>query len=101
MSATKEVSVKVQFKRADEDRYYISSTDIPGLHMAGQDIESLNAELETVIKDLLWYNDDIVVDRLRWVPKLDAVVERFKGNKAASQLDGEERTYVLTLKEAA
>lgn len=101
MGTTKEVSVRIQFKRLDEGRCYISSADIPGLHMAGPDIEALNAELETIVKDLLFHNDDIVVDQLRWVPTLDAVAERFKGGRKPSQLDREERTYVLIVKDAA
>jgi hypothetical protein len=98
MAEANEFAVRVEFRRGDDGRCYIGSPDIVGLHLAGHDIEALRHELEPIIKDLIWYNLDRVIDRFHWIPSLEEIGERFN---SARRLD-DERTElcVISLKAA-
>jgi len=72
MQRNQEMSVQLQYEKHG-GRYHIKSLDIPGFRMAGTDWDALLADLDNVVKDLLFHNSNFVVESLRWVPGPDDV----------------------------
>jgi len=91
---------EIIFERRQGGRYYIHSPDVRGLHLAGPRLEDLSKIVETAIKDLLWHNADIVVDRLRWVPSLDKIAEQLARKTSMDKLS-EKKIAVLNIQKAA
>jgi hypothetical protein len=87
-----EFSIRVLFDRAQDGRYYVHSPNVTGLHLAGTDIDLMRKELEPIVKDLLWFNHQLIIDEIRWVPSLDNVVNQLK--------DGGTETYLVRLRAA-
>jgi predicted RNase H-like HicB family nuclease len=81
-----EFAVRIEFRRGD-GRCYISSPDLPGLHLAGDDLDALRNQLDTIIKDLVWHNYNRVIDKLRWIPNLDEIVEKYKAAERTIDTD--------------
>jgi hypothetical protein len=95
-----EISVTVIFEHREENRYYIHSPHIPGLHLAGPKLEELNALLETTIRDLLYYKSNIFIDGIRWVPSLDDVTKQLSGTpQNPPAIDN--KTYLISVHAAA
>jgi hypothetical protein len=92
-----EFAIRIEFRHGD-GRCYISSPDLKGLHLAGSDMGTLRADLEIVIKDLMYHNYNRVIDRLRFVPSLEEISEKYQSLR---QLDDESRTTEVCLIEAA
>ena len=96
----REFYAEVIFERRDGDHFHIHSPDIPGLHLAGRDFDELNKLLETAVKDIFWYNSQIVIDSIRWVPNLAEVSKQMKSPDELPS--GEERrVYVVNVQRAA
>jgi len=74
---------RVKFEKRPDGRFHIQSPNIPGLHLAGRDLDQIRADLEPIVKDLLFHNLNIVVDKLSWVPSIDAVVRKLKAGEPA------------------
>lgn len=98
MAKSNEFAVRVEFRRSADGRCYIESPDLVGLHLAGHDLDVLRKELEPIMKDLIWYNHNRVIDRLHWVPSLEEIGERFNTTRRTD----DERTElcVISLKAA-
>jgi len=79
-----EFVAQVRFEKRPDGRFHIRSPNIPGLHLAGRDLEKIRADLEPIVKDLLFHNLNVVVDKLSWVPSIDAMVTRLKAGEPAS-----------------
>ena len=96
----REFYATVIFERRDADHFYIHSPDIPGLHLAGRNFDELHKVLETAIKDIFWFNSEIAIDSIRWVPNLADVSTEMK---SPSELPSnqEHRVYVVKVKRAA
>jgi hypothetical protein len=77
MQVFNEFSIEVLFDRRADGRYHIHSPNVPGLYLVGTDLHALNADVEPVVKDLLYSNRQMIVDTIRWVPSLDDVVAQF------------------------
>jgi hypothetical protein len=71
-----EFAVRIDFRRGD-GRCYISSPDLVGLHLAGSDMNALRADLEAVIKDLVYHNLSRVIDKLRFIPSLEEIADKY------------------------
>jgi hypothetical protein len=82
MTNAQEFAVRVEFRRDEDGRCHIGSPDLIGLHLAGHDMDVLRKELDTIIKDLVWFNLGRVIDRLRWVPSLEEIAEKYKAAQA-------------------
>lgn len=77
---TTEFAVEVKFDKRRDGRFHIHSAGIPGLHLAGRDLDQIRADLEPVVKDLLRHNLSMVVDEIRWVPSLEVVSKKLRGD---------------------
>jgi len=72
---------QVTFVKRPDGRFHIHSPGIPGLHLAGRDLDKLRADLEPIVKELLFHNHNIVVDQLSWVPSLDDTFKKAKAHQ--------------------
>lgn len=97
MTGANKFHLRLLVQKSKDGRFSISSPTLPGLHMAGKDLEKIHADLEPIIKDLLWHNSEFAVDRIEWVPSLEQVIQNV--NEALS--DQQEAVYVVTGKRAA
>ena len=68
-----EIAIELIYERHSDGRYFVHSDDVPGLRMAGTDINAIQADLNEVVSDLLRLNSGFVVTELRWVPSLEDV----------------------------
>lgn len=92
-----EFSIELLFDQRSDGRYFIHSPHVPGLGLAGPDLEALCADIEPAVKDLLRHNRDFTVESIRWVPSIDEVLEQFD---LPAQID-KRATYVVRLSGAA
>lgn len=60
--------IRLLFDERRDGRFHVHSPDVPGLHLAGQDIHAIRADVEPVLKDVLLHNARLVVDRIEWHP---------------------------------
>ena len=92
-----EFSIELLFDQRSDGRYFIHSPHVPGLRLAGPDLEALCADIEPAVKDLLRHNRDFAVESIRWVPSIDEVLEQFD---LPAQIE-KRATYVVRLSGAA
>jgi predicted RNase H-like HicB family nuclease len=97
MQVPSELSVEIVFERRDGNHYHVHSPDILGLHLAGRNLEEINKLLPTAIKDLFWFNSDMVIDHIRWVPSPAYINKKIDETPPAV----EKKTYVMEVKPAA
>ena len=91
-----ECSIELLFDKRSDGRYYVHSPNVPGLHLAGPDIDALRADVEPAVRDLLKHNRNLLVERIRWVPSLDEVLDRLE-----TQVDQKREVYLVTVDSAA
>lgn len=96
----REFYAEVIFERRDGDHFYVHSPDIPGLHLAGRNFDELNSLLETAVKDIFWFNSQIIIDSIRWVPNLAEVSKKMKSPDELPSKE-ERRVYVVNVQRAA
>jgi predicted RNase H-like HicB family nuclease len=96
MAKAREFTLDLFFEKHTDGRYFIRCYDLPGFHMAGMDWDALRADLEPVIKDLLWHNSEIAVDTMRWVPTLSDIAHRLHHPSPEGKA-----TYLVKMKNAA
>lgn len=65
-----EFGVQLFFARREDGRFHVYSPDVPGLQLHGSDLAAIRAEIEPIIKDLLYFNRKVIVDKVRWVQRL-------------------------------
>ena len=97
MTKANKFHLRLLAQKAHDGRFSVSSPTLPGLHMAGSDLQKIRADLEPIIKDLLWHNSEFIVDRIEWVPSLDQVI----GDVEEALSGQKEEVYVITGKRAA
>ncbi|HKO10122.1 MAG TPA: hypothetical protein VJ487_20630 [Alphaproteobacteria bacterium] len=73
MTAAKEFMIQILFKKSGDGRFHVHSPDLAGLHLAGRDLATIRADLEPIVKDLLFYNSNVIADKIRWVPRLEEI----------------------------
>ncbi len=95
----REFYAEVIFERRDGDHFYIHSPHIPGLHLAGRNLDELNKLLKTAIKDIFWFNSEIVIDSVRWLPSLAEVSKQIVSSKEPPTY--ERKTCVVNVRSAA
>jgi hypothetical protein len=71
-----EFAIQLVFDKRLDGRIHVHSPSVPGLHLAGNDLEAIQSDIEPIVKDLLFHNANVVVDRIRWVPSLEDVVRQ-------------------------
>jgi len=71
-----EFAIQLVFDKRHDGRIHVHSPSVPGLHLAGHDLQSIQSDIEPIVKDLLLHNANVVVDRIRWVPSLEEVVRQ-------------------------
>jgi hypothetical protein len=94
MTSPNEFRIEIFFDKRDDGRFHVHSPSVPGLYLAGADLDALRADVEPIVKDLLWFNKKIIVDSVRWVPSLDDIVNTLKAPAG-------KETFVVTVKDAA
>jgi len=87
VSKNTEFAVQVEFDKRHDGRFHIHSPSLPGLHLAGRDLDKVRADLEPAVKDLLFHNLEMVVETIRWVPSLDEVAKRLKDGEPSPPLE--------------
>jgi hypothetical protein len=73
MAKAREFKIQILFEREPDGRFRVRSPTLDGLHLAGRDLKKLCADLDPIVKDLLFHNLDFVADRIRWSPSLEHV----------------------------
>jgi hypothetical protein len=68
-----QIPIDLLFERTSDGRYRVTSDDIPGFYMAGDDIDAIQGDLNEVVSDLLRLNSGFLVSDIRWVPTLNDV----------------------------
>ena len=91
-----EFSIELLFDQRSDGRYFIHSPHVPGLRLAGPDLEALCADIEPAVKDLLQHNRELAVESIRWVPSIDEVLKEFD---RPAQID-KKATYLVKLSAA-
>lgn len=91
-----EFSIELLFDQRSDGRYFIHSPHVPGLRLAGPDLEALCADIEPAVKDLLQHNRKLAVESIRWVPSIDEVLKKFD---RPAQI-GKKATYLVRLSAA-
>ena len=89
-------SIEFLFDQRSNGRYFIHSPHVPGLRLAGPDLEALCADIEPAVKDLLQHNRKLAVESIRWVPSIDEVLKEFD---RPAQI-GKKATYLVRLSAA-
>jgi hypothetical protein len=94
-SVNSEFAIELVFTKRRNGRCYVHSPSIPGLHLAGSDLELIRADIEPSVKDLLLHNSGIVVDQIRWVPSLEQITQSIKDDTPPSQPPPGKPTYLV------
>ena len=76
MSSPNTVAIELRFNRRDDGRYHIHSPDLPGLHLAGMDIEALRGDFQSAIRDLIDANIKTPIERLHFFPNLASLFNK-------------------------
>ena len=92
-----EFSIQLLFDQMSDGRYFIHSPHVPGLRLAGFNLEALRADIEPAVKDLLFHNRNLNVESIRWVPSIDEVLEELERPKEKDN----KQTYLVKLSGAA
>lgn len=80
-----EFAIHLVFDKRRDGRIHVHSPNVPGLHLAGSDLQSIESDIEPIVKDLLLHNANVVVDRIRWVPSLEDVVREMAAPEPRSK----------------
>jgi hypothetical protein len=70
MSRPNVIAIELKFDRHDDGRYHIHSPDLPGLHLAGMNLDALRADFDSVLRDLLKGNANATAERIHHIPNL-------------------------------
>jgi hypothetical protein len=101
MAALGEFGIQLYYDRRSDGRFHIHSPNIPGLHLAGPDLDAIKVDVEPLIKDLLFHNSGIVVDTIEWIPSLEEIVSQLKQSAAVTRPVGEQSKLLLITGRAA
>jgi len=92
MAPSQEFGIQLFYDKRPDGRYHIHSPNIPGLHVAGSDLDEIKVDVEPLVIDLLFHNSGIVVDTIQWVPSLEDMVSHMKNSPATAK----EKILVIT-----
>ena len=68
-----DIPIDLIFERDSDGHYRVTSDDVPGFYMAGNDIDAIQNDLNEVVADLLRHNCHFAVSEIRWMPSLNDV----------------------------
>lgn len=68
-----QIPIDLIFERTGDGRYRVTSDDVPGFYMAGDDIDAIQSDLNEVVSDLLRLNCGFIASEIRWFPTLSDV----------------------------
>ncbi len=91
-----EFQIELHWEKHPNGRYYVSSGNVPGLHLGGRDIKAIRADIEPVVKQLLKNNLKIEADHVRWMPSLDDVIAKLDA-PADPSADVSKEVYVVSV----
>ncbi|HXQ66715.1 MAG TPA: hypothetical protein VN980_09100 [Alphaproteobacteria bacterium] len=101
MTAAKEFMIQILFKKSADGRFHVHSPNLAGLHLAGRDLATIRADLEPIVKDLLFYNSNVIADKIRWVPSLEEVVCQMTQPSSAPEPQAVEQKFLMITGRAA
>jgi hypothetical protein len=90
--------IELLFDRRGDGRFHVHSPHVPGLHLAGRDLDAIKLDVEPVLKDLLLHNSGMVVDEIEWVPSLEEIVEMMKGGMPPPRPEPPSKTNFLLIR---
>ncbi|HXQ53391.1 MAG TPA: hypothetical protein VN802_20025 [Stellaceae bacterium] len=93
--------IQLLFDKRKDGRFHVHSPDVPGLHLAGDDIDAIRADVEPVLKDVLLHNAKVVVDTIHWHPSLEDVVKTIAGPPSAPDAPPAKTNFLLIVGHAA
>lgn len=96
MGSAREFRLRLLFEKKRDGRFYVCSPDLAGLHLAGSDLDKIRADLEPVIKELLFFNSDFVADTIKWVPSFDQAMHNVKQSLSPPRGQPAEEIFVIT-----
>ena len=95
-------AIELLFDKRRDGRFHVHSPSVPGLHLAGRDLDAIKADIEPVLRDLLLYNSKVVVDRIEWHPSLADVVKKMTDpNVPPPKPQGATKNFLLIFGHAA
>ena len=95
-----EFLIQLLFDKKRDGRIHVHSPSVPGLHLAGDDLEAIRGDIEPAVRDLLLHNSRVVVDKIRWVPSLEEVVRQM-AVPGAGRKPKQEAKYLVVMAHAA
>ncbi len=89
------------FDKRRDGRFHVHSPDVPGLHLAGRDLDAVRTDIEPVLKDILLHNSKVVVDEIQWHPSLEDVVKVMTGPPPSPDAPPPKSNFLLIFGHAA
>ena len=83
MPANDIFAIQLYFDQRRDGRVHVHSPNVPGLHLAGHDLDTIRGDIEPVLRDLLLLNSKLVIEEIQWVPSLEEIVTRMEGRASA------------------
>lgn len=97
----KEMPLTFVFRRKSDGRYSVKSDGVPGLFLASNDLAALWRDLDVSIRDLLYWNSDLLVADINWKPTRAAAFAAVEAMGPARLSGDITETCIVTLKAAA
>lgn len=101
MAPPREFIIQILFEKDRDGRVHVHSPQVAGLHLAGRDLNVIRADLEPILKDLLFHNLDFVADKVRWIPSLEEVVRVMTTKSASPEQHAHEQKFLMITERAA
>lgn len=99
MGKTAKFVIELLLEKKGDGRFYVRSPNLAGLHLASSDIEAIRADIEPIVKDLLYHNKHFQADEITWLPSLEQITEAMTHPKRDAE--SVEKFLVITGRAAA
>ena len=99
MGKTAKFVIELLLEKKGDGRFYVRSPNLAGLHLASSDLEAIRADIEPVVKDLLYHNEHFQADEIAWLPSLEQITEAM--TQPRRDADSVEKFLVITGRAAA
>lgn len=96
MGRAREFAIQLLFEKRRDGRFYVHSPNLAGLHLAGRNLDKIRADLEPIIKELLYRNADFVADKIKWFSSLEQVTRELTRPAPPREPKSEEHFLVIT-----
>jgi len=73
MSRPNVIAIELRFDHHEDGRVHVHSPDLPGMHLAGMNLDALRADFESVLRDLIHANANATVERMHFFPNLGSL----------------------------